>query len=41
VIFVSAVEALASFTEPDFKNPLPAGVRSRFLENVRERGGTL
>lgn len=36
--FVSAAEALATFTEPDFKVPLPARERAAFLHNVRVRG---
>jgi hypothetical protein len=38
VNFVSAAEALATFTEPDFKVPLPARERAAFLHNVRVRG---
>jgi hypothetical protein len=39
VTFVSAEEALANFTEPEFKVPLAAQDRSTFLANVRNRGG--
>lgn len=38
VTFVSAESALADFTEPDFKVPLPEAVRAQFLANVRARG---
>jgi hypothetical protein len=37
--YVSVVEALAAFTEPDFKVPLPVHDRIAFLQNVRVRGG--
>jgi hypothetical protein len=39
VTFVPVEEALADFTEPDFKVPLSDEARSRFLRNVRERRG--
>jgi hypothetical protein len=39
VDFVSAAEALATFTEPDFKVSLPVHERATFLQNVRVRGG--
>ena len=38
VPFVPALEAIADFTMPDFKTPLPDVVRSEFLRNVEERG---
>lgn len=38
VNFVPATEALATFTEPDFKMPLPDDKRAAFLHNVRARG---
>jgi hypothetical protein len=38
VNFVPVEEALANFTEPDFKVRLARRVRSRFLQNVRDRG---
>lgn len=38
VPFLSAEEALAEFTEPDFKIPLPPDDRATFLRHVRERG---
>lgn len=38
VSFVSATEALATFTEPDFKLPLAPSDRAAFLQNVRVRG---
>ena len=38
VDFVSAEEALATFTEPDYKMALPAHERATFLRNVHARG---
>lgn len=41
VPFVSVEDALASFTEPDFKIALPADVRGTFIRNLRERASGL
>lgn len=38
VDFVPAVNALADFTEPAFKQPLADSERAAFLNNVRQRG---
>ncbi|MFD1575123.1 hypothetical protein ACFSEO_13355 [Agromyces cerinus subsp. nitratus] len=38
VPFVPVEAALADFTMPDFKRPLPDTERSEFLRNIRERG---